>query len=199
MSGSTSCQYPALPPAPGTRTKLRCRMDCHSGVRRPAADKSAARPRASVYSVSVSLTSQVPSLKALHALNPLQQPDYPSATDLADVLSKLRTLPPLVFAAECDKLRAKMASVAAGEAFMLQGGDCAETFAEVTAANIQGKLRTLLSMAVVLTYAAQVPIVKVGRMAGQFAKPRSSAMETRERRHTARVPGRRGEWLRFHR
>jgi 3-deoxy-7-phosphoheptulonate synthase len=96
------------------------------------------------------------------------------------VVNKLRKLPPLVFAAECDKLRTKMASVAAGEAFMLQGGDCAETFADVTAANIQGKLRTLLSMAVVLTYAAQVPIVKVGRMAGQFAKPRSSATETRE-------------------
>jgi len=99
---------------------------------------------------------------------------------LAEVVGKLRTLPPLVFAAECDKLRAKMASVAAGEAFMLQGGDCAETFADVTAGNIQGKLRTLLSMAVVLTYAAQVPIVKVGRMAGQFAKPRSSATETRD-------------------
>ena len=73
-----------------------------------------------------------------------------------------------------------MASVAAGEAFMLQGGDCAETFDGVTAANIQGKLRTLLSMAVVLTYAAQVPIVKVGRIAGQFAKPRSSDTETRD-------------------
>ena len=88
---------------------------------------------------------------------------------------QLRKLPPLVFAGECDELRTKMASVAAGEAFMLQGGDCAETFDGVTAANIQGKLRTLLSMAVVLTYAAQVPIVKVGRMAGQYAKPRSSA------------------------
>ena len=74
----------------------------------------------------------------------------------------------------------KMASVAAGEAFILQGGDCAETFDGVTAANIQGKLRTLLSMAVVLTYAAQVPIVKVGRMAGQYAKPRSSGDETRD-------------------
>ena len=81
---------------------------------------------------------------------------------------------------------------------MLQGGDCAETFDGVTAANIQGKLRTLLSMAVVLTYAAQVPIVKVGRMAGQFAKPRSSATETREGRHAAGVPGRRGERLRLH-
>jgi hypothetical protein len=128
----------------------------------------------------VSLTSQVPSLKALHALDPLQQPAYSSAHEVAAVVDKLRKLPPLVFAAECDKLRTKMASVAAGEAFMLQGGDCAETFADVTAANIQGKLRTLLSMAVVLTYAAQVPIVKVGRMAGQFAKPRSSATETRE-------------------
>ena len=128
----------------------------------------------------MSLTSQVPTLNALHALNPLQQPAYSSPHELAEVVGKLRTLPPLVFAAECDKLRAKMASVAAGEAFMLQGGDCAETFADVTAANIQGKLRTLLSMAVVLTYAAQVPIVKVGRMAGQFAKPRSSATETRE-------------------
>ena len=128
----------------------------------------------------MSLTSQVPTLNALHALNPLQQPAYSSPHELAEVVGKLRTLPPLVFAAECDKLRVKMASVAAGEAFMLQGGDCAETFADVTAANIQGKLRTLLSMAVVLTYAAQVPIVKVGRMAGQFAKPRSSATETRE-------------------
>ena len=73
-----------------------------------------------------------------------------------------------------------MASVAAGEAFLLQGGDCAETFDGVTAANIQGKLRTLLSMAVVLTYAAQVPIVKVGRIAGQYAKPRSSDTETRD-------------------
>jgi 3-deoxy-7-phosphoheptulonate synthase len=147
---------------------------------RAAAGNSAARRSASVYSVCVSPTSQVPTLKALHALNPLQQPDYSSPQQLADVVGKLRTLPPLVFAAECDKLRTKMASVAAGEAFMLQGGDCAETFADVTAANIQGKLRTLLSMAVVLTYAAQVPIVKVGRMAGQFAKPRSSATETRE-------------------
>jgi 3-deoxy-7-phosphoheptulonate synthase len=148
-------------------------------LERPAADKSAACRRANVYSVSVSLTSQVPSLKALHALSPLQQPAYSSPSELAEVVGKLRSLPPLVFAAECDKLRTKMANVAAGEAFLLQGGDCAETFAEVTAANIQGKLRTLLSMAVVLTYAAQVPIVKVGRMAGQFAKPRSSGTETR--------------------
>jgi 3-deoxy-7-phosphoheptulonate synthase len=124
--------------------------------------------------------SPVPSLDELHALNPLQQPTYADAGALADVIAKLRTLPPLVFAGECDDLRTKMASVAAGEAFLLQGGDCAETFEGVTADNIQNKLRTLLSMAVVLTYAAQVPIVKVGRMAGQYAKPRSSGTETRD-------------------
>jgi 3-deoxy-7-phosphoheptulonate synthase len=132
-----------------------------------------------VYSVCVS-TSQVPSLEALHALSPLQQPTYADSGELADVIARLRRLPPLVFAGECDELRTKMAAVAAGEAFLLQGGDCAETFEGVTAANISGKLRTLLSMAVVLTYAAQVPIVKVGRLAGQFAKPRTSAVETRE-------------------
>jgi 3-deoxy-7-phosphoheptulonate synthase len=127
----------------------------------------------------VSDSPQVPSLAALHARNPLQQPTYADADHLGTVIDKLRKLPPLVFAAECDRLRTKLASVAAGEAFILQGGDCAETFDGVTAANIQGKLRTLLSMAVVLTYAAQVPIVKIGRMAGQYAKPRSSGTETR--------------------
>ena len=137
-----------------------------------------------VYSVRVSDSAHpdpgfVPTLDDLHALQPLQQPTYADTAALDETIAKLRRLPPLVFAGECDDLRAKMASVAAGEAFLLQGGDCAETFDGVTAANIQGKLRTLLSMAVVLTYAAQVPIVKVGRMAGQYAKPRSSGNETR--------------------
>ncbi|HET9871716.1 MAG TPA: 3-deoxy-7-phosphoheptulonate synthase class II [Propionibacteriaceae bacterium] len=128
----------------------------------------------------VPVSTQVPSLEQLHALNPLQQPTYADAGAVDDVIAKLRKLPPLVFAGECDELRSKMASVAAGEAFLLQGGDCAETFDGVTAANISNKLRTLLSMAVVLTYAAQVPIVKVGRMAGQYTKPRSSDTETRD-------------------
>jgi 3-deoxy-7-phosphoheptulonate synthase len=127
----------------------------------------------------VSVTPPIPTLDQLHALNPLQQPTYADGARAAEVIARLRKLPPLVFAGECDELRHKMASVAAGEAFLLQGGDCAETFDGVTAANISNKLRTLLSMAVVLTYAAQVPIVKVGRMAGQYAKPRSSATETR--------------------
>lgn len=122
----------------------------------------------------------IPTLDELHALGAKQQPTYPDPTRVAEVVSHLRSLPPLVFAGECDDLREKLASVARGEAFVLQGGDCAETFAGVTAANIQNKLRTLLAMAVVLTYAAQVPIVKVGRMAGQYAKPRSSDTETRD-------------------
>jgi len=88
-------------------------------------------------------------------------------------------MPPLVFAGECDDLRDKLAAVARGEAFLLQGGDCAETFAEATADNVRNKLRVLLQMAVVLTYAASVPVVKLGRLAGQYAKPRSSDLETR--------------------
>jgi 3-deoxy-7-phosphoheptulonate synthase len=145
----------------------------------PSPGKTRIRLTAAVYSVCVSDALGFPSLDALHALNPVQQPTYSDQTEVSEVITRLRKLPPLVFAGECDDLRIKMGSVAAGEAFLLQGGDCAETFEGVTAANIQGKLRTLLSMAVVLTYAAQVPIVKLGRLAGQYAKPRSSAVESR--------------------
>jgi 3-deoxy-7-phosphoheptulonate synthase len=109
----------------------------------------------------------------------LQQPQWPDAGRLAAVVRRLEAMPPLVFAGECDQLKHRLAAVARGEAFLLQGGDCAETFAGTTADSIRGKLRTLLQMAVVLTYAASVPVVKVGRMAGQFAKPRSSPTEAR--------------------
>lgn len=122
----------------------------------------------------------IPDLSALHALGPAQQPTYPDATAVDDAVARLRTFPPLVFAGECDDLKAKIAAVSRGEAFLLQGGDCAETFAGVTADNVRNKLRVLLQMAVVLTYAASVPVVKVGRIAGQYAKPRSSDTETRE-------------------
>ncbi|WP_114558443.1 class II 3-deoxy-7-phosphoheptulonate synthase [Desertihabitans aurantiacus] len=125
------------------------------------------------------VSDRIPSLEELHALNPAQQPTYPDPAAVKSVVEELRLRPPLVFAGECDDLRGHLASVAAGEAFVLQGGDCAETFDGVTAANIQGKLRTLLSMAVVMTYAAQVPVVKIGRIAGQYAKPRSKDTETR--------------------
>jgi 3-deoxy-7-phosphoheptulonate synthase len=121
----------------------------------------------------------IPSLAELHHLGAAQQPSYPDADEVARVLAELRRRPPLVFAGECDDLRGKLAEVASGRSFLLQGGDCAETFDTVTAANIRGKLRVLLSMAVVLTYAAQVPVLKVGRIAGQYAKPRSRDTETR--------------------
>ena len=122
----------------------------------------------------------IPDLADLHALGPAQQPAYPDAAAVDRAVGRLRSCPPLVFAGECDELKAKIGAVSRGEAFLLQGGDCAETFAGVTADNVRNKLRVLLQMAVVLTYAASVPVVKVGRIAGQYAKPRSSDMETRD-------------------
>ena len=122
----------------------------------------------------------IPSLSELHALGAAQQPSYPDPAAVDAAVARLRTAPPLVFAGECDELKDKIAAVARGEAFLLQGGDCAETFAGVTADNVRNKLRVLLQMAVVLTYAASVPVVKVGRIAGQYAKPRSSDLETRD-------------------
>ena len=110
----------------------------------------------------------------------LQQPQWPDPVRLKAVVNDLEGLPPLVLAAECDQLKERLAAVARGEAFLLQGGDCAETFDGATAGSIRDKFRTLLQMAVVLTYAASVPVVKVGRMAGQFGKPRSAATEVRD-------------------
>ncbi len=124
--------------------------------------------------------TQIPDLASLHALGPAQQPSYPDPAAVDAAVARLRTMPPLVFAGECDELKDKLAAVARGEAFLLQGGDCAETFAGVTADNVRNKLRVLLQMAVVLTYAASVPVVKLGRLAGQYAKPRSSDLETRD-------------------
>jgi 3-deoxy-7-phosphoheptulonate synthase len=107
----------------------------------------------------------------------LQMPDYPDAKALAEVEAQLATFPPLVFAGEARNLKKALARVAAGEAFLLQGGDCAESFAEHGANNIRDFFRVFLQMAVVLTYAGAVPVVKIGRIAGQFAKPRSSPTE----------------------
>ena len=109
-----------------------------------------------------------------------QQPDWPDPGRVRAVAAELAEQPPLVFAGESDQLKERLAAVAGGEAFVLQGGDCAETFAGATADSVRTRLETLLQMAVVLTYAASVPVVKVGRMAGQFAKPRSRPTETRD-------------------
>jgi 3-deoxy-7-phosphoheptulonate synthase len=122
----------------------------------------------------------IPDLDTLRARGAAQQPSWPDPAALATTVERLRKVPPLVFAGECDELKAKLGAVARGEAFLLQGGDCAETLEGATADNVRAKLRVLLQMAVVLTYAASVPVVKVGRLAGQFAKPRSSDTETRD-------------------
>ena len=108
-----------------------------------------------------------------------QQPAWPDPDAVAAASAEIATLPPLVFAGEVDILRERLARAARGEAFLLQGGDCAETFASATADAIRNRVKTILQMAVVLTYGASMPIVKMGRMAGQFAKPRSSDTETR--------------------
>ena len=107
----------------------------------------------------------------------LQQPAWPDPADLERVLKVLAGFPPLVFAGEARNLTADLAQVAAGNAFLLQAGDCAESFDALSADSIRDKLRVILQMAVVLTYSSGVPIVKVGRIAGQFAKPRSSPTE----------------------
>ncbi|MGE0253161.1 MAG: class II 3-deoxy-7-phosphoheptulonate synthase [Alphaproteobacteria bacterium] len=106
-----------------------------------------------------------------------QVPDYPDGEHLGRVESQLRRYPPLVFAGEARTLREKLGRVARGEAFLLQGGDCAESFAEFHPDNIRDTFKVLLQMAVVLTFGAAMPVVKVGRMAGQFAKPRSAPTE----------------------
>ncbi|CAI5491350.1 unnamed protein product [Closterium sp. Naga37s-1] len=108
-----------------------------------------------------------------------QQPDYPDKEALAAALEELERCPPLVFAGEARALEEKLGEAALGKAFLLQGGDCAESFKEFRADNIRDTFRVLLQMAVVLTFGGQMPVIKVGRMAGQFAKPRSDPMETR--------------------
>jgi 3-deoxy-7-phosphoheptulonate synthase len=108
-----------------------------------------------------------------------QQPSWPDAASVAAASAELATQPPLVFAGEVDILRDRLAVAASGHAFLLQGGDCAETFSGATAEQIRNRVKTVLQMAVVLTYGASMPVIKMGRMAGQFAKPRSSNFETR--------------------
>ena len=103
--------------------------------------------------------------------------DYPDMAELSRVEQTLRGMPPLVFAGEARRLKSLLGDVAAGRAFLLQGGDCAESFKEFGADNIRDMFRLILQMAVVLTFAGGKPVVKVGRMAGQFGKPRSSPVE----------------------
>ncbi len=113
-------------------------------------------------------------LDAWRALPAAQQPEWPDERALREVALNLAAMPPLVVASEVDLLRERLGAVARGEAFLLQGGDCAETFQTSSQSDIAGKVRILLQMSVVLTYGASMPVVKLGRIAGQYAKPRSS-------------------------
>ena len=111
-------------------------------------------------------------------LTAAQQPNW-AASEVAEAVTELKSLPPLVFAGECDDLKNRIAQAQRGEAFWLQGGDCAETFAAATADSIRNRIKTILQMAAILQYYSSLPVIKVGRMAGQFAKPRSNDSETR--------------------
>ncbi len=129
------------------------------------------------------------------ALAARQQPTWPDAEALGRVTARLAAAPPLVVPSEMDQLTARLAAAGRGEAFLLQGGDCAETFAEAQADRIRNKIRTLLQMAVVLTHGASMPVVKMGRMAGQYAKPRSTDTETRD---GVTLPAYRGDMVNAH-
>lgn len=124
------------------------------------------------------------------SLTAAQQPQWPDTAQLARVEADLRKLPPLVFAGEADALKTKIALAQEGRAFWLQGGDCAETFEAATADSIRNRIKTILQMAAVLQYGASMPVIKVGRMAGQFAKPRSN---DQERRGEISLPAYRGD------
>ncbi|MFL5871609.1 MAG: class II 3-deoxy-7-phosphoheptulonate synthase [Solirubrobacterales bacterium] len=124
--------------------------------------------------------TELSDLDAWRALPAAQQPGWPDPAAVRAATAELEAQPPLVFAGECDQLKDRLAAVARGEAFVLQGGDCAERFSESNADAVRDRLETLLQMALVLTYAASVPVVKIGRMAGQFAKPRSQPTESRD-------------------
>ena len=134
-------------------------------------------------------------LDAWRSLPAEQQPAWPDAEALAAVGAQLAALPPMVFAGEADLLTDRLASAGRGEAFVLQGGDCAETFAEATADTIRNKIKTILQMAAVLTYGASLPVLKLGRMAGQYAKPRSADTETRD---GVTLPAYRGDAINGH-
>ncbi|WP_136610104.1 class II 3-deoxy-7-phosphoheptulonate synthase [Sinomonas albida] len=137
-------------------------------------------PPAPFTSTSQSGAADYPGLDAWRSLPASQQPSWSDAGTFKRSVAELSVLPPLVFAGEVDLLRHRLADAAQGRAFLLQGGDCAETFEAATADRISARVRTILQMAVVLTYGAAMPVIKMGRMAGQFAKPRSSDTETRE-------------------
>ncbi|WP_125611354.1 class II 3-deoxy-7-phosphoheptulonate synthase [Specibacter cremeus] len=141
---------------------------------------TAATPTDNPTVLTVSGPAEYPGLDEWRNLPISQQPTWADPDVYAASIKELGSVPPLVFAGEVDVLRERLAQAAQGKAFLLQGGDCAETFEAATADRISARVKTILQMAVVLTYGASLPVIKMGRMAGQFAKPRSSNDETRD-------------------
>ena len=144
----------------------------------------------------MAVTGSVWSPSSWRSYAALHQPEWPSEERAEAAREKLATVPPLVFAGEARQLRTALAEVAAGRAFLLQAGDCAESFNDVSAIHIREKLKILLQMAAVLTYGATLPVVKVGRIAGQYAKARTSPTEPSRRttissRTSPSIPARR--------
>ena len=148
-------------------------------------DLTSTAPLAPAAGISVPGAAVYPGLDDWRGLPIAQQPTWSDSPSFAPTVKELSALPPLVFAGEVDVLRSRLAQAAQGNAFLLQGGDCAETFEAATADKISSRVKTILQMAVVLTYGAQLPVIKMGRMAGQFAKPSRLARAARMGRQDA--------------
>ena len=151
---------------------------------------SVTTPATATKTVGVNVGKSKWSPESWKAKTALQQPEYPDVAELEAVLETIEAFPPIVFAGEARLLEERLGQAAMGEAFLLQGGDCAESFKEFNANNIRDTFRILLQMGAVLMFGGQVPVVKVGRMAGQFAKPRSDSFEER---NGVKLPSYRGD------
>ncbi|KAH0876175.1 hypothetical protein HID58_073537 [Brassica napus] len=189
---------------PSTKPAIRHRQPVSSSASRPAFLRISAvidpknesttskTPAAATVKkpVGVHLNKSKWSPETWKAKTALQQPEYPDQTELDSVLKTIEAFPPIVFAGEARLLEERLGQAAMGEAFLLQGGDCAESFKEFNANNIRDTFRIILQMGAVLMFGGQVPVIKVGRMAGQFAKPRSDSFEERD---GVKLPSYRGD------
>ncbi|CAF2205994.1 hypothetical protein BRARA_G03573 [Brassica rapa] len=186
---------------PSTKPAIRHRQPFSSSASRPAFLRISAgidpknesitsKTQAVKNPVGVSLSKSKWSPETWKAKTALQQPEYPDQKELDSVLKTIEAFPPIVFAGEARLLEERLGQAAMGEAFLLQGGDCAESFKEFNANNIRDTFRIILQMGAVLMFGGQVPVIKVGRMAGQFAKPRSDSFEERD---GVKLPSYRGD------
>ncbi|CAH2033615.1 unnamed protein product, partial [Thlaspi arvense] len=156
----------------------------------PASSSAVSTPAAVTKTAGVNVGKSKWAPESWRTKKALQQPEYPDLAELEAVLATIEAFPPIVFAGEARLLEERLGQAAMGEAFLLQGGDCAESFKEFNANNIRDTFRILLQMGAVLMFGGQVPVVKVGRMAGQFAKPRSDSFEERD---GVKLPSYRGD------